>query len=85
MRKSTRMSDEIEILGETKKKSRWMTNKEEYNRKYRNQRTRCIAFRLRTREDEKYIKIYQRIPNKIEFLRQCLDAYDKGTFKFGKN
>ena len=85
MRKNTRMSDDIEILGEPKKKSRWMTNKEEYNRKYRNQRTRCIAFRLRTREDEKYIKIYQRIPNKIEFLRQCLDAYDKGTFKFGKN
>ena len=77
MRKNTRMSDEIEILGEPKKKSRWMTNKEEYNRKYRNQRTRCISFRLRTHEDEKYIK--------IEFLRQCLDAYDKGTFKFGKN
>lgn len=71
------MSDELEIL-DTK------SYQQEYNHIYRTEKTKCIALRFRLDKDAKYIKIYESIPNKIEFFRKCLELYDEGKINFGQ-
>ena len=52
-------------------------NKKTYDKAYRQKSMLSIAFRLSRVRDADLIEIYEKIPNKMEWFRQCLTDYGK--------
>lgn len=81
------MSDELEIAEiidapeEDDGQPRWVRNHLKAANEYTKERTRCIGIRLRTQEDAEYIRIYESIPNKTQWFRKALEAYNRNANK----
>ena len=52
-----------------------MSNEREYQREYN--RANRITLSFAVRRDSKYPKIWDSIPNKVEFIKECLNKYEK--------
>ena len=52
-------------------------SKKTYDKAYRQKAMMSIAFRLSRSRDADLIEIYESIPNKMEWFRQCLTDYGK--------
>lgn len=50
-------------------------NKKAYDKVYRQKSMLSIAFRLSRSRDAELIEIYESIPNKMEWFRECLTRY----------
>lgn len=55
---------------------RWKVNKNRYNVKYNREHTKkvCVQF---YKKDHRYIEIWRKIPNKVDWLKEQLDKYAK--------
>lgn len=56
-------------------------SKLDYIKEYNRTRTKVISFRLNNENDAALIEIYETIPNKMEWFRQCLIEYGRITEK----
>mgnify|MGYP003399273747 CR=1 len=64
----------------TEEKPTWIKNKQDYTKEYLRQHSKGITFRLfyANHDDAELLKVYDSIPNKAEWFRECLRKYDKG-------
>lgn len=54
---------------------RWQRNKTEYNKKYFKSNYKRINVNLNQQTEQEYIDIYESIPNKREWFKECLLRY----------
>ena len=54
---------------------RWAQNKKEYDRKYSQQNKVQAAFKLNKVTEPELVEIYQLIPNKAQWFKDCLKQY----------
>lgn len=71
----------VEDSSEPSTLPKWVENHYKWQREYGKSRTKCIGIRLRTQEDSEYIKIFNSIPGKTDWLRRALKAWKRGDFK----
>ena len=59
------------------KKNKQTPTKKDYDKRYRREKMLSIAFRLSRVNDKELIELYEAIPNKTEWFRECLRATKK--------
>lgn len=53
----------------------WKKNKSEYNKKYFKENYKRININLNQQTEQEFIDIYESIPNKREWFKECLLRY----------
>ena len=61
----------------TESDPKWIVNKRKYNYKYRSINCRDIKISLNKNTDADLIEIYESIPNKAAWFKDCLREYAK--------
>ena len=55
----------------------WRINKRKRNHEYEKEHSISITLCMRREADAELIEVYQSIPNKTEWFRECLQKYKK--------